>query len=121
MTHIPPPADERGGLRPSRPSPRAVVVAGDGEMREGWARSLEAAGMHVTRCAGPLGACHLRSGARCPILDEADLALYHEAVLTDAFAERIRAAAPSAMVIATRDRHLVDGAHEPALSRAIYP
>lgn len=91
-------------------------------MREGWARSLEAAGMHVTRCGGPTASCGLtRDGARCPILDDADLALYHEPVLTDDLIARIRAAAPSAMVIATRDRHLVDGDHEPALSRAIYP
>lgn len=74
--------------------------------------------MQVARCA--MASCTLMNGAdRCPLLDEAGIALYHEAVLSDAFVERLRSARSRAMAIATRDRHRADGEHEPAMSRVI--
>ena len=109
-----------GSGRPSRTAPRAVVVAQDAAIRDGWARALEATGMRVTRCVGPGVSCVLLRGpGRCPLLDAAGIALYHEAVLTEPFLARLRAAPHAAMAIATRDRHRMDGDHEPAMSRVI--
>jgi hypothetical protein len=115
--------NERGGSsRPSRSAPRAVVIALDPEIRDGWARALEATGMEVARCVGPTVSCALlRGDDRCPLLDGASLALYHDAVLSGAFVERLRAAHAPAMAVATRDRHRADGDHEPALSHVIAP
>jgi len=112
--------DGRGGaICPSRTA-RALVVHPDPEIRDGWARALEASGMRVTRCVGPTVSCILdRGGERCPLLDEVDLALYHEPLLTDAFVARLVATRPRATLIATRDRHRVDGDHEPALARVV--
>ena len=60
-------------VRPSRTA-SALVVHPDPEVREGWARSLEASGMRVTRCVGPIVSCILdRGGARCPLVDDVDL------------------------------------------------
>lgn len=102
------------------PAPRAVVVAPDAEIRDDWARALEAAGMQVTRCAGPTVSCViLRDGCRCPLLDEAGVAIYHEAGLSERFEAALRGVGTRAMVVATRDRHRADGSHEPAMSRVI--
>jgi hypothetical protein len=123
VTLFPPPANERGGSsRPSRATARAVVIALDPEVRDGWARALEAMGMEVARCVGPTVSCALLRGEeRCPLLDGASLALYHEAILSEAFVRRLRAANAPAMAVATRDRHRTDGDHEPALSHVIAP
>ena len=101
-------------------APQAVVVARDPEIRDDWARALEATGMHVARCAGPTISCViLRDGCRCPLLDGAGLAIYHEAVLSAEFEDRLRAVGTRAMAVATRDRRRLDGDHEPAMSRVI--
>ena len=106
---------------PSRTA-RALVVHADPWIRDGWARALEASGMSVIRCVGPTVTCILeRGGAHCPLLDEVDLALYHEPLLTEPFVDRLMDSRPRAMVIATRNRHRLDGDHEPALARVIPP
>ena len=98
----------------------AVVVARDPEVRDDWARVLEAGGMKVARCAGPTVSCIvLRDGTRCPLLEEAGIALYHESVLCDGFEDRLRVVGTHAMAVATRDRWRFDGGHEPAMSRVI--
>jgi len=100
--------------------PRAVVVARDPEIRDDWARALEASGMTVTRCVGPTVSCViLRDGCRCPLLEEAGLAIYHDAVLSDGFEDRLRVVGTRAMAVATRDRRRLDGQHEPSMSRVI--
>lgn len=69
---------------------RALVVSADPAVRDGWARALEATGLEVHRCAGPGVNCILLGGGeRCPLLDEADIALYHEPALTPAFLRRL--------------------------------
>lgn len=96
------------------------MVASDPEVRDDWARALEATGMEVMRCAGPtIGCVILREGCRCPLLDEAGVAIYHEAVLSDRFEDRLRAVGTKAMVVATRDRHRLDGDHEPVMSHVV--
>lgn len=108
------------GLHEPLLAPRAVVIARDPEIREDWARALEATGMQVARCVGPTVSCViLRDGCRCPLLDGAGLAIYHEAVLSQEFEDRLRAVGTMAMAVATRDRHRMDGEHEPSMSRVI--
>lgn len=116
-----PVVEEPPYTRPSRAA-RALVVHADPWIRDGWARALEASGVSVIRCVGPTVTCILdRGGSRCPLLDEADLALYHEPLLTEAFVDELMATRPGAMIIATRDRHRSDGDHEPSLARVIPP
>lgn len=76
--------------------------------------------MEVACCLGPAAGCALLGGDdHCALLDEAELALYHEAVLTTPFLARLAAARSPAMAVATRDRHRADGDHEPAMSHVI--
>jgi len=113
-------AGRDGEVRSARVSPRAVVVSADPAVRDGWARALEATGMSVRRCVGPAVSCILMEGSdRCPLLDEAGIALYHEPLLVEPFLSRLRASRSSAMVIATRDRYRIDGDHEPSMSHVI--
>ncbi|MDE3112338.1 MAG: hypothetical protein KGN00_01340 [Chloroflexota bacterium] len=97
-----------------------MVIAHDPQIREGWARSLEATGMQVARCPGPSPTCPLVRGEdHCALLDESGLALYHEGVLGPDLVARLSAAHTSAMAVATKDRHRADGGHEPAMSHVI--
>ena len=65
--------------------PHLLVVSGDPERRERWAAVLAETGYEVGRCVGPAGSCAIVEGRRCPLLDEADLALYD----ADAYAPRL--------------------------------
>ena len=56
--------------------PHLLVVSGDPERRERWAAVLAETGYEVARCAGPVASCAILEGRRCPLLEEADLALY---------------------------------------------
>ena len=56
--------------------PHLLVVSGDPERRERWAAVLAETGYEVARCAGPATSCAIVAGRRCPLLDEADLAVY---------------------------------------------
>lgn len=64
------------GSTRGRQAPRLLVVSGDRDRRERWARALGADGYSVARCAGPSVTCAILEGMRCPLLDEADVALY---------------------------------------------
>lgn len=57
-------------------APYLLVVSGDPDRRERWAAVLAETGHDVVRCAGPATGCAIVDGRRCPLLDEADLALY---------------------------------------------
>lgn len=79
-----------GGLgRPSRRSAlgrRLVVVSADPERRTRWAGYFESEGARTMRCAGPEVACALARGLlRCPLLDDADGAVYDAAAVTPEF------------------------------------
>lgn len=100
-------------------SGRAVVVALDPDVRDDWARALEACGFSVDRCIGPSGLCPVSDGRACPLTRGAAFALYHDAVLSDGFEDRLRAGQVCAMAIAARDRRRMDGDHEPVMSRVI--
>lgn len=57
-------------------APRLLVVSGDADRRERWARVFAEAGYDIARCVGPAVTCAILQGRRCPLLDEADIALY---------------------------------------------
>lgn len=69
----------------SEKGPRLLVVSGDPDRRERWARVLAETGYDVARCAGPASSCAIMEGRRCPLLEEADVALYDR----DAFIPRL--------------------------------
>lgn len=69
----------------SEKGPRLLVVSGDPDRRERWARMLAETGYDVARCVGPTVTCAIVQGRRCPLLEEADLALYDQ----DAFIPRL--------------------------------
>lgn len=64
---------------------RLLVVSGDPGRRERWARALAETGYDVSRCVGPTGTCAIVLGKRCPLLEEADLAVYDQ----DAYIPRL--------------------------------
>lgn len=98
---------------------RALVVHPDPEVRDGWARAIEATGMRVTRCVGPTVSCALDRGCvRCPLMEGVALAVYAESLLTEEFVAKLRASRPP-MVIAARDRCRARGDHEPVYSRIV--
>ncbi len=65
--------------------PRLLVVSGDPDRRERWARVLAETGYDVARCVGPTVTCAIVQGTRCPLLMEADIAVYDR----EAFIPRI--------------------------------
>ena len=69
----------------SENGPRLLVVSGDADRRERWARALAETGYDVARCVGPGVSCAIVQGVRCPLLAEADIAVYDR----DAFIPRI--------------------------------
>lgn len=58
---------------------RLLVVSGDADRRERWARIFAEAGYDIARCVGPSVSCAILQGRHCPLLDEADIALYDRA------------------------------------------
>ena len=73
------------GLPLAQPDPRLLVVSGDPDRRERWARALAETGYGVSRCVGPTGTCAIVRGQRCPLLAEADIAVYDQ----DAYIPRL--------------------------------
>lgn len=116
-------AGRDGAIRPSRPSPgriTALVVSPDPAVRAGWADVLESAGIRVIRCAGPTVSCALLcGGARCPLHDEADAAIYDENALRADFLECLRLSPPSVAIAAACDRMEADSEHEPLVTRIV--
>jgi len=76
---------EADGRGMSEKGPRLLVVSGDPDRRERWARALAETGYDVSRCAGPTGTCAIVQGQRCPLLAEADIAVYDQ----DAYIPRL--------------------------------
>lgn len=58
---------------------RLLVVSGDADRRERWARAFAEVGYDIARCVGPSVSCAILQGRRCPLLDEADIAVYDRA------------------------------------------
>lgn len=105
---------------PRRKAHRALVVHPDPGVRDGWSRALEATGFTVIRCVGPTVSCILdRGSSQCPLLDEVELAVYADHLLTPELVTKLAATRPP-MMVGARDRHRADGDHEPVFSRTIH-
>ena len=100
--------------------PKILVVSGDPDVREGWARYFEARGQEVVRCAGPEAThCALERGAHCPLLDEVDAAYYDNACVTEGLAADLVKRPRLLQVFIANDRPTITGGHVPEVSRAI--
>ena len=97
-----------------------LVVSGDPDVREGWARYFEARGLEVIRCAGPEAThCALERGAHCPLLDEADAAYYDNACVTEELAADLLKRPRSLPIFIANDKPTSKAGHAPEVSRAI--
>ncbi len=105
-----------GAIRSSRVfRPTTVLVmSGDPQVREGWARHFERIGMCVIRCAGPVNTtCALEIAKHCPLHDDADVAFYDQDSVTDELAVQLLAAPRPLPITFARDHTTPEGDHEP--------
>jgi hypothetical protein len=103
------------------PTPRRIlVVSGEPDVREGWARYFEVCGLHVIRCAGPEAThCALEQGAHCPLLDEADAAYYDNACVTEELVVDLLNRPRLLPIFIANDQPTSGGGHVPEVSHAI--
>ena len=108
---------ERGGsLRPS-PSRTVLVVSADPAVRSDWARYFVAQGLRTLRCVGPQVLCALTDGGRrCPLHEEADLAIYDRATLTPELTPKLIAVSHSLPIAFATDQIDTHGHHEPVVT-----
>lgn len=111
-----------GAIRSSRRSipVKLLVVSGEPEVREGWARYFESRGMDVIRCAGPeVTHCALEVGAHCPLQEGAEAAYYDNACVTDELVAHLMTRSRSLHVFFADDKPTADGGHVPEVTGAI--
>lgn len=91
----------------SEKRPRLLVVSGDPDRRERWARVLTETGYDVSRCVGPTVTCAIVQGKRCPLLDEADIALYDQGAYVPRLARMLgaRHGYRASILVAQDDEH----------------
>jgi hypothetical protein len=94
----------------------ALIVSGDPAVRADWARFFDARGLRTIRCVGPQVLCALLDGGRCPLHDEATIAIYDRASITPEFTLRLLRAGRSVPVAFAADRLDPDGRHEPHIT-----
>ena len=103
----------------ARVATRILVMSRDPAVRDGWARYFEARGSAVRRCAGPEAThCALEFGPHCPLQEEVDAAYYENASVTEDLAVDL-AKRPRLLRVCFANDRLVDGRHEPEVTRAI--
>jgi hypothetical protein len=99
------------------PHPRtALVVSADPEVRSDWARYFEAQGVRTIRCVGPQVLCVLLDGARCPLHEEADLAIYDRSGLTPELTLKLIRVSRSIPIAFARDQLDPHGRHHPVIT-----
>jgi hypothetical protein len=85
-------------------APRLLVVSADPDRRERWARVFEGMSHQTSRCAGPTVTCAILKGHRCPLLEEADIALYDRESFVPALARALGGPTPyRAQVLVAQD------------------
>ncbi len=94
----------------------ALVVSADPAVRSDWARYFQARGLRTIRCAGPQVMCALLDGRRCPLHDEATIAIYDRASLTPEFTIALIRAGRSVPIAFATDRLDLTGRHEPDIT-----
>lgn len=110
-------------MRHGIPRPKTVVVVSPDPLRRwDWARHFEGDGTRVLRCAGPSVACALLEGLpTCPLLDEADVAVYDREALVRDFVPTLLAKHPALPVLFARDEATLSGHHVPVVLAASGP
>lgn len=98
------------------PQRAALIVSADTEIRSDWASYFESIGMRTLRCAGPEAHCALLAGARCPLHEEADIAVYDRATLTSELTLRLIRAGRTLPIAFAADRSDAAGRHEPRIT-----
>jgi hypothetical protein len=94
----------------------------DPTVRDGWAKTFEALGMRVMRCAGPENTtCALENSARCPLHDDADVAFYDQNSVTAALAVRLLTLPRTLPITLARTRKTPEGGHEPVPVQLLDP
>jgi len=73
--------------------------------------------MRTLRCVGPQVLCALLDGARCPLHEEADLAIYDRATLTPELTLRLIRASRSLPIAFATDQLDAHGHHEPVITK----
>lgn len=100
-------------------APRILVMSRDPVVREGWARYFEARGLAVSRCTGPEARhCALELGPHCPLQEAADAAYYDNAYVSDELALAL-AKRPRLLQMFFADDRVVEGHHQPQVTRSI--
>ncbi len=106
------PQKPTGSLRPRT----ALVISADPTVRSDWARYFEALGMRTLRCVGPQVLCVLLDGTRCPLHEEADMAVYERASVTPELALKLVHASHSLPIAFANDQLDLKGRHEPLIT-----
>ena len=122
MTSSPIGDGKSGAIRSSTRSVhgKILVVSGNADVREGWARYFEARGHSVLRCAGPEAThCSLEQGPHCPLQEDADAACYDNACVTEALIADLTKRPRLLPVFFASDKLTSDGRHEPEITRSI--
>jgi hypothetical protein len=101
---------------PPAPPRVALVISADPAVRGDWARFFEAMGMKTLRCVGPQVLCVLLDGGRCPLHEEADLAIYDRATVTPELTLRLIRDSHDLPIAFARDRLSEEGRHEPVIT-----
>jgi hypothetical protein len=96
---------------PRRPR-TALVVSADPAVRADWARHFEGLGMRTIRCVGPRVTCALLDDERCPLHDDADLAVYDRAALTPELTLKLAGIGDEFPLVFASDRLDAEGRHE---------
>ena len=99
---------------PARPR-TVLVVSADPAVRSDWARHFEALGMRTIRCVGPQVTCALLDRERCPLHEDADLAVYDRASLTPALTLKLAGLGDEFPLAFATDRLDAEGRHEPVV------
>lgn len=101
-------------IRPLRALRTVVVVSAWEERRRDWATLAAGEETRVLRCAGPEGFCALMQGRpSCPLLEQADLAIYDVGGVFPLFWTRLHVAHPELAVRFARDELTAEGRHRP--------
>ena len=94
----------------------ALIVSADPEIRADWVGYFESIGMRTLRCVGPQVQCVLLDGVRCPLHEEADLAVYDRATLTPELTLKLIRAGRNLAIAFADDRIDAAGHHEPHIT-----
>ena len=94
----------------------ALIVSADPEIRSDWAHYFESIGMRTLRCVGPEVLCALIDGARCPLHEEADLAVYDRATVTPELTLKLIRAGRNLAIAFAVDHLDAAGRHEPRIT-----